>query len=147
MNKYFKEILLRDLQTLKLEIEAFKKDGDLWLVEGQITNSAGNLALHICGNLNHFIGAGLGKTGYVRNRDLEFSLKNISKTEIIAKIDGTFEMIKTTFLHLTEQNLEEKYPSLFLGKEVKKGELLLILTSHLAYHLGQINYLRRMISK
>jgi hypothetical protein len=74
--KHYKTFL-RDLEKLKTEISSFKDESNLWKISGDIKNSAGNLCLHLCENLQHFIGAVLGNSGCVRNRDAEFSRKNV----------------------------------------------------------------------
>ena len=61
----------------------YKNEEDVWKIKEGISNSAGNLTLHLLGNLNHFIGATLGNTGYVRERDKEFSLKNIPRIQLV----------------------------------------------------------------
>ncbi len=147
MIKRIEEILVRDLNSLKNEIFAFKTDAELWVIKGEIKNSAGTLSQHLCGNLKHFIGATIGLTGYVRNRDLEFSETGLTREELIKNIEEAIAAIKISLPKLNNADLEKVYPLPFLGKEVTNGELMLILQSHLAYHLGQINYLRRMISQ
>ncbi len=144
-----KEILIqlfqRDLEKLKTEITSYKDENKLWDIAGAIKNSGGNLCLHICGNLQHFIGATLGSSGYNRNRDLEFSRKNIPVDEIIKKIDHTIFTVKKTLNELDENKLEEIYPINVFGYEMTTGFFLTHLTTHLSYHLGQINYHRRLL--
>ena len=84
----------RDLNKLITEVELYKNEENLWIVENNITNSAGNLTLHLIGNLNTFIGKEIGKTAYIRDRDLEFSQKNVSRIELIQKINETKIIIK-----------------------------------------------------
>ena len=98
------------------------------------------------GNLNHFIGAVLGNTGYVRDREKEFSLKNIPKQELIASIENVMPVIKNTLSNLTETDLEKNFPVEVFGKPMKTEFFLLHLTTHLSYHLGQINYHRRLLA-
>lgn len=135
----------KNLLQLKQELELFKDEKNIWLTAGNISNSAGNLCLHLTGNLNHFIGAGLGNTGYVRNRDAEFSLKNVSRTEMISQIDATIEMLKKVLPGLSEDELGKDSPKSTPGREMTVGYLLLHLLAHFNYHLGQINYLRRVL--
>ena len=68
------KLFKRDLGKLKEEVDSYQNEANLWIVTNDVSNSAGNLCLHLVGNLNHFIGAVLGDSGYVRQRDLEFSL-------------------------------------------------------------------------
>src|SRR5688500_4900180 len=97
----------RDLNRLKQEIEQYKDEPVIWRTDKDIKNSAGNLTLHLIGNLNHFIGAALGKTGYVRNREQEFSLKDVPRSELLAKIEETATMIEKVLTHLPEAVLQE----------------------------------------
>lgn len=139
------KLFRRDLNKLKTEIELYKNETNLWLVHKDTTNSAGNLCLHLVGNLNAFIGAELGKTGYVRKRDLEFSLKDIPRTELINKVDETIIMVEKVINKLTTEDLEKNFP-IDVFKEKMTTEFFLVhLSTHLAYHLGQINYHRRLL--
>lgn len=142
-----KILFTRDLNRLKSEIEHYSNEADLWKVEGQIKNSTGNLCLHLVGNLNTYIGKVLGQTGYVRNRDLEFSLKNIPKQELIRKVEETSEMVNQILENLDEKVLADEYPVLVFEEKTSTGYLLVHLATHLAYHLGQINYHRRIDRK
>ncbi|MGA8263749.1 MAG: DUF1572 family protein [Ignavibacteriaceae bacterium] len=140
------ELFERDLTRLKEEITLYSDESKIWVVKGEIKNSAGNLALHLLGNLNHFIGAVLGNNGYVRNRDAEFSDKNVSLTEMINNVDKTKEVIKSILSKISDEELAEDYPVVVLaGKKMKTGYFLIHLAGHLNYHLGQINYHRRLI--
>ena len=141
-----KIIFKRDLQKLKAEIELYKKEDFIWVVENEITNSAGNLVLHLIGNLNMYIGAEIGKTNYTRNRALEFSQKNISKKQLLLDIDTTILVVENALNKLTEEDLKIEYPLLVLDKKTSTEYLLIHLSTHLAYHLGQINYHRRMVN-
>ncbi len=136
----------RDLEKLKQEIEAYKAEEDLWIVTNEISNSAGNLCLHLIGNLNHFIGAILGNTGYIRQRDLEFSQTNIPKSKMIEGIDNALVMVKDVLGKLTVHNLQEQYELKVFGEAMSTEFFLTHLLTHLAYHLGQINYHRRLLS-
>ncbi|GCC51618.1 DinB family protein [Chryseotalea sanaruensis] len=141
------QILLRDLLKLRQEITLYKKEENIWAVVPNISNPAGNLVLHLVGNLNTYIGATLGNTGYVRHRDLEFSLKNISRTELLDKIDGTSKMISDVMDTLDDSILPKNYPLIVLEKEMTTEFFLVHLTAHFSYHLGQINYHRRLLDK
>ncbi len=142
---HLRDLYLSNLTKLKEEISAFKNENDLWHTQSDVKNSPGNLALHLTGNLNHFIGAQLGNTGFIRNRDLEFADKNIPCTEIITGIDKAMEVVTTVLSNLTDEDLQKQYPILFLGKQYNTVEILFILYGHLNYHLGQINYQRRLL--
>lgn len=138
------EIFVRELDKLEEEINAYADESKLWVIRGEIKNSAGNLCLHLSGNLQHFIGAVLDKTGYVRNRDAEFAEKNVPRSRLIELIHTSKKVINETLKKLTDENLTDKYPLQVLGKEMTTRFFLTHLTTHLTYHLGQINYHRRL---
>ncbi|MEP7107887.1 MAG: DUF1572 family protein [Ferruginibacter sp.] len=140
------ELFTGDLKKLRQEMEAYEDEFLIWEIKDGINNSAGNLCLHLIGNLNNYIGAILGNTGYVRNRDLEFSLKNVPKVLLMEDIDKVIIVIKETFSKLTDELLNENYPSEVLGFPMTKLYFLMHLLAHLNYHLGQINYHRRIIT-
>ena len=135
----------RDLAKLRQEISAYKDERTIWIIDKNIANSAGNLCLHLIGNLNTYIGAEFGKTGYIRHRDLEFSLKNIPRAELLAKIDETMAVVEKGLSNVTEQQLADEYPMLVFEKPTSTEYFLVHLTTHLTYHLGQINYHRRLL--
>jgi hypothetical protein len=140
------EMLENDLNKLKNEINLYQDEKDLWIVRGEIANSTGNLCLHLLGNLNHTIGHIIGNTGYQRNRDLEFSEKNVPRAELNNRIDATIEVIKQSLPKLNDNELNENYPAKIGGKLREKGFALIYFSNHFNYHLGQINYHRRLIS-
>lgn len=135
----------KDLEKLKSEITSYKKEENLWKISGDIKNSAGNLCLHLCGNLQHFIGAVLGNSGYIRKRDEEFSKKNIPLSELVAELELTMKVVKDTLQKLNENDLQKIYPINVFGYEMTTEYLLTHMAAHLNYHLGQINYHRRLL--
>ncbi|WP_422104066.1 DinB family protein [Winogradskyella sp.] len=139
------KLFKRDLNKLKDEVRAYTNEANLWLVTEGISNSAGNLSLHLVGNLNHFIGATLGNSGYVRRRDLEFSLKNVPRSEMMRQIDETLIMIETVLPQLSDTDLEKEYRRNPFEDYMTTEYFLVHLTTHLTYHLGQINYHRRLL--
>lgn len=139
------KIIQRDLQKLKSEIESYKVESNLWRIEKNISNSAGNLCLHLVGNLNSYIGATLGQTGYVRDRDAEFSLKNIPRKELIQKIEDTISVVNKVLPTLDDDTIQKEYPLLVLKEKTSTEYFLIHLTAHLGYHLGQVNYHRRLL--
>lgn len=147
MTTELKAIFSRDLDKLVQEIQAFQHEENLWKTVGQISNSAGNLCLHLVGNLNTYIGDNLGKTGYVRDRESEFNQKGIPKAELLQQINEVKTIVTHTFERLPDQQLQELYPQQVLGYEMTTGFFLIHLQGHLSYHLGQINYLRRMLEQ
>lgn len=140
-----KALFLRDLDRLKTELESYTKEEFLWLKADGINNSAGNLILHLCGNLQHFIGAILGKTGYVRQRDFEFSGR-VSYKELLALIDETKKMLEVCLSKMDTQEVESNYPLEPFGYPMTVKYFLMHLYGHFNYHLGQINYHRRILS-
>ena len=140
-----KRLFQRDLEKLKQEVIAYHNESNLWRIDKTIANSAGNLCLHLVGNLNTYIGAEFGKTGYVRDRDLEFSQKNIPKIELVKMIDDTITVVATGLDKIKEKDLEKEYPLLVLKEKTSTEYFLIYLAVHLGYHLGQINYHRRLL--
>lgn len=139
-------IFTRDLTKLKDELNAYTNEADLWKLADGISNSAGNLTLHLIGNLNHFMGATLGNTGYVRNRDAEFALKDVPREKLLADIDAVIAVVNTTLAQLPDEDLVKEFPLEVGGKRFPTGTFLLHLYGHLTYHLGQINYHRRLLT-
>ncbi|MBI4419239.1 MAG: DUF1572 family protein [Gemmatimonadetes bacterium] len=140
-------MLVRDLKTLAREIEAYPDEHSLWTVVPGITTPGGNLALHLVGNLQHFVGAQLGRTGYVRNRDAEFAVRGTSRKELLALVNTTIGVVESTFAKLTPVDLESQYPLTVGNVRVKTADYLIHLAVHFAYHLGQIDYHRRMVTR
>jgi uncharacterized damage-inducible protein DinB len=146
MIKSHKELLLKYLNVLNKEISSYKNEADLWKVTGEITNPPGNLCLHLCGNLQHYIGAIIGKTSYLRNRDAEFSKKNVSRHDLLMEINLTEEVIAHVFDALKKEDLKKPFPDKTFGENITYAEAILHCEVHFTYHLGQINYHRRILS-
>lgn len=140
-----KSLFDRDLNKLKFEIASYQNESKIWAIDKNISNSAGNLTLHLVGNINHFIGNQIGKTGYIRNRELEFSAKDIPQSQLITKIEETLIVVNNALDKLSIADLEKNYPLIVFEKEMTTGFFLVHLSTHLAYHLGQINYHRRLL--
>lgn len=140
-----RRLFKRDLNKLKKEISSYQNEATIWKVDKQINNSAGNICLHLIGNLNWFIGAQLGNTEYIRKRDLEFSQKNIPVAEMLDEIDKIIIMVDNTLDALKEEALQEIYPINVFKEEISTELFLVHLTTHLTYHLGQINFHRRLV--
>lgn len=145
ITKELQSFFIRDLTKLKTEIEAYRDEKTVWKTDKDILNSAGNLCLHLVGNLNTYIGAQLGNSGYIRQRDLEFSLKDLPGSELVGQIEKTMEMILFSFGKLTEEDLKKEYPIEPLGYKMTTGYFLIHMLGHLNYHLGQVNYHRRLL--
>ncbi|MDQ2720037.1 MAG: DinB family protein [Bacteroidota bacterium] len=135
----------KDLDKLIEEISLFKNEEDVWKTKKGISNSAGNLTLHLIGNLNYFIGTALGHTNYIRNRDKEFSLKNIPREKLIEDLKELPEMIGRTLSKISDDEAKITFPWPVNDKELSIQNMMIHLLAHLNYHLGQINYLRRIL--
>ena len=139
------KILNRDLRRLSTEISAFENEENLWKTTGNISNSSGNLALHLIGNLNYYIGAKIGNNGYERDRPAEFGLKNVPRELILNQIEDTKQTVSSVLNNLDDSRLNEEFPEALFGHPMTLGFFLTHLSGHLMYHLGQINYLRRVL--
>lgn len=139
------KLFKRDLNKLIEELNLYQNESNLWKVDRSISNSAGTLCLHLIGNLNHFMGSVFGNTGYVRQRELEFSLKNIPISELIKQVENTIEVVETTLKNLTDEDLQKEYKRREFEATMTTEYFLVHLSMHLAYHLGQINYHRRLL--
>jgi hypothetical protein len=137
----------RDLNILITEVELYTDENNLWEVDNTIKNSAGNLCLHLVGNLKTFIGASIGNTDYVRERDLEFSLKNVPRIELINQVKDTIIVVENALKALPETDLQKEYKRREHEDTMTIEYFLLHLLMHLSYHLGQINYHRRFFDK
>lgn len=140
-----KPFFRRDILKLRQELASYQDERNIWLVDKGITNSAGNLCLHLLGNLNDFIGAKLGSSGYVRQRELEFTLRDISREELLKRIDDTLSVVESTLDQLKEEQLEGEFPVRIADQKLTNESLLVHVITHLHYHLGQINYHRRLL--
>lgn len=140
-------LLRRDLNQLQQEIEAYRHEEALWRTAPGITNSAGNLCLHLLGNLNDHFGATLGHTAYVRQRELEFSLRHVPRSELLARIAATRLVVDTTLAQLSDEELGQDYPRALPAGQVTTAYFLTHLATHLSYHLGQLNYHRRLLGQ
>ncbi len=145
LNNVLATIYERDLRRLVDEINLFNSEDNLWKTAGNIENSAGNLVLHLNGGLNHFIGATLADTGYVRNREQEFTSRDVPRNEIISRLQELIPLVTKTLNGLSSESLETEFPVMFDNAKNSKSYVLVQLLAHLNYHLGQINYLRRIL--
>lgn len=135
----------RDIDKVINELSLYRDELNIWKVENQIANSAGNLALHLIGNLNTYIGKEIGKISYQRDRELEFSQKNVARAAIIEKLYQTKLNVKNALKALKDEDYKMEYPILVFAEKTSTEYFLIHLATHLAYHLGQINYHRRLI--
>jgi len=142
----FRRALTRELEALAREVELFPDDDALWRTLPGVTNSAGNLALHACGNLRHFVGGVLGKSGYVRKRDAEFGARSGRRDEVARQVRETAGVVSSVLARLAPGVLDAPYPEAHDGVRLPCRTFLLHLCTHLAFHLGQAGYLRRALT-
>lgn len=141
------ELFKRDLARLVQELSAFSNEETVWQVVPPITNSAGNLALHLEGNLREYIGRQLGNVPYTRQRDLEFAKNTLPKQDLIDRLQAVWELVPGVVSGFSDPALEATYPEEVYSPSLSTGQFVLSLYGHLNYHLGQIDYLRRMLTK
>jgi uncharacterized damage-inducible protein DinB len=141
-------ILQRELAAVRRSVEAYPDDASLWVERAGLPNAGGTLVLHIAGNLQHYVGAVLGGTGYVRDRDAEFARRDVSRDELLDEIDRAAAAIDRGLSGVSDADeaLAHPYPERIAGREVATGDYLVHLASHLAYHLGQLDYHRRVVT-
>ena len=141
-----RRILIRELEAMAREVELFPDDDVLWRTVPGVTNSAGNLALHACGNLKHFVGAVLGGTGYVRDRPAEFAARSGRREDVARQVRETADVVAKALARVPPSALAAPYPEPHDGVQLPSGRFLLHLCVHLAFHLGQAGYLRRVLT-
>ena len=141
LNNILASFYERDIRKLVEEVNMFGNEADLWRTRGTVKNSAGNLVLHIIGGLNHLIGATLAQSGYIRDRDSEFTSKNVERKALVAGLEELIPMINHTLIQVDP---DDDYPIFFDDAKRSNSYVLTQLLLHLNYHLGQVNYLRRM---
>lgn len=139
------EIMLRDLTRMQEEMRAYSDGSVIWKTPAGISNSAGNLALHVAGNLQHFIGSVLGNTGYVRQRELEFSSKDVPLADVLSELEKAKSAVSATLQKLSNEDLKKPFPVVVFREGLTTSDFLIHLVSHTNYHLGQINYHRRLL--
>jgi uncharacterized damage-inducible protein DinB len=143
----FIRLFERDTERLKLEISSYSKEENLWIVDHKIINSAGNLCLHLVGNMSHFVGKEIGGFDYTRDREFEFDGKNVPKAELVAMVEKLQNVVTASLEGLDETMLDKDYPIEVFGAKMTHSYFLIHLFGHFSYHLGQINYHRRLLDK
>lgn len=138
--------LRRELRSVRLELEAYPDERLLWALPQGIPNSAGTLALHLAGNLRHYVGAVLGGDGFVRDRDQEFAARDVARADLLEQLSAADRAIQSTLPRLLDAQLAEPFPEPIREHRLLTSEFLLQLAVHLAYHLGQISYHRRAVT-
>ena len=136
----------REIRALRREIDAYPDDESLWACPDGVKNAGGTLAQHLVGNLRHFIGGRLGGSSYVRDRDAEFRPSGMGKADLLALVDAATDEVAAGFRSMDAAALDADFPDVVMGHHVGNREILLHLLSHLGYHLGQIDYHRRLVS-
>ncbi|GMQ82607.1 MAG: hypothetical protein BMS9Abin05_2061 [Rhodothermia bacterium] len=139
-------ILVRDLDAIAKELELFPSENKIWEAPPGVTNSAGTLTLHACGNLRHYIGAILGDSGYVRDRPGEFESRGLSRQELLAEIDSTLTDLRVAIPAMDPSVLDSQFPEAVGGVNIPTRRFLIHLCTHLAFHVGQVGYLRRLVT-
>ena len=140
-------VICRELRAVERELNAYQNDEQVWLVPEGLPNSGGTLALHIEGNLRHFIGAVLGGDSYVRDRDAEFSRRGVTRAELIDGLREAEKAVRETMARLDPATFNEPYPLPVLNRRLNTGDFLLHLATHLAYHTGQVDFHRRIVTR
>lgn len=141
------EILVtRELRAMKRELEAYPDDASVWRAIPGMPNTGGTLAIHVAGNLQHFFGAILARDGYQRNRDAEFARRDVPRTDLLAGIDAAIATVGGTLRRLSDEALAAPYPQPIANRTVSTTVFVVHLASHLAYHLGQLDYHRRAVT-
>jgi len=139
-------ILDRDLRALRREMEAYPDEDSLWLKPTGVPNSAGTLALHLAGNVQHYLGARLGAPGSVTARPAEFARRDVPRSEIVQQIEAARTSLAAAESRFGEADLTEDFPEVIGNLRFETGDYLIHLVSHFTFHLGQIDYHRRMVT-
>lgn len=137
----------RHLQRLSVEVSSYPDDASLWVLRPGVLNSGGTLAAHIAGNLNHWVGANLGANGYVRDREAEFSIRGLTRDHLVQQITEVRRTVAETLRGMDAETLTDVFPGLperYAGAST--FWFLSHLSIHLGYHLGQVNYHRRLLA-
>jgi hypothetical protein len=139
-------LLERDLRALRRELEAYPDERQIWQPVPGLANTAGTLALHLAGNLQHYVGARWGGTGYVRNRDAEFGRREVPRAELITEIERARASVAAGLGAVRPEELDAEFPELIGGCRVRTGDFLVHTAVHFAYHLGQVDSHRRVVT-
>lgn len=147
MKDWIATVMTRELKALRREVESYPSDDKLWETAPGITNPGGNLVLHLAGNIQYFVGAVLGGTGYKRYRDAEFGSRDLAKADLLREVDGAIAAVQTGIAKVSDADLKKPFPEAVGGVTPTTGAFLAHLAVHLGYHLGQVDYHRRIISR
>jgi len=146
-HQWLQLVLLRDIDSIAAQARAYPSDAALWQTLEGTTNTGGTLALHLCGNLRHFVGSCLGNSGYQRDRAAEFATRDLSRESVQELVAITHAEVQAALDRLPPADLEQQFPEAVAGTTLPTGLVLTHLAAHLAYHLGQIDYHRRAVSR
>jgi len=139
-------ILHRDLATAAREVEAYPDETGIWAPVPGLPNTGGVLVRHVSGNLQHFVGAVLGATGYRRDRDAEFGAPPWPRARLLAELETTSRVVAGTLPSLALQRLQAPYPQPVAQQTLTTLDFLIHLAVHCGFHLGQLDYHRRAVS-
>jgi hypothetical protein len=139
-------IMCRELGAIERELNAYETEDQVWALPAGLPNSAGTLALHAAGNLQHFIGTVLGGSSYVRDRDAEFARRGVPRSELIAELHRAADAVRGTLPSLDPARFAEVYPQPVANRRVNTGEFMTHLATHLAHHVGQLDFHRRVVT-
>ena len=139
-------VILRELRGLNREIAAYPDNESVWQTAPGVPNSAGTLALHMAGNLRHFIGATLTGNGYIRDRAAEFGTKGLTRAELSGIVTAAINELEVAFDKVTDEQLASEFPIPVAERRLNTGQFLMHLAVHLSYHLGQLDYHRRLLT-
>lgn len=140
-----RRLLVRDLEVVGRQVAAYPDDALLWVELPGRPNTGGTLAVHVAGNLEHYVGAVLGNTGYTRDRDRELSVRGLTRVEVLAEVDRAAATVSAVLGRLPAEALDSPYPKLLRERRLRTGDFLLHTAMHLAYHLGQLDFHRRQV--
>jgi hypothetical protein len=139
-------VICRELRALERELQAYQSEDQVWRLPPGLPNSGGTLALHAAGNLQHFVGAVLGGSSYVRDRDAEFQRRDVPRQELIGELQGAASVVRDTLQNIDQATLQRTYPLPVANRRVTTGDFLTHLATHLAYHVGQADFHRRVVT-
>ncbi len=137
---------MRELEGFEREVSLFPDDESVWKTLPGVANSAGNLAMHVAGNLQHYVGAVIGGTGYLRNRDAEFARRSGSRAEVLAELRKAATVVRDVLPSMDEEKLAGEFPEAVMGMKFRTSPFLIHLCAHAGFHLGQAGYLRRALT-
>ncbi len=138
--------LVRDLGGMIAELEGYPDDPSLWQLPPGFVNSAGTLALHAAGNLRHFVGHVLGGSDYVRDRNREFTARDLARVALIDDLETARREVSRALEGLDPARADEPFPVPLGSVQVSTSRALIHLTAHLGWHLGQVDYHRRIVT-